>query len=278
MLQRTSKPIRLTCLLACFLLLYIALVGYSTPVRALPSAYPTDPTYDINWSAGTAGVADIQAAFNNARIQENAQLDLNLTMLTLPSQANWDALDDGGKALWLINAERRDRGVLTLHGIESNVTSVAQYYAKYLLDNDLWGHYKDGLSPWERLDANLAIHVCHDFLNVAENIAVFVTSGSSIPLPEERSVYMWMYEDAGSGWGHRHAILWYPYNDNSGPSGQEGFLGIGRASGGPYQGPFSQPWNFAELIVMNVFDPCATWDYGILPMDNWIFLPFVLRY
>jgi hypothetical protein len=71
-----------------------------------------------------------------------------------------------------------------------------------------------------------------------------------------------MYDDAGSGWGHRHAILWYPYNDNSGPSGQEGFLGIGRANGGPYQGPFSQPWNFAELIVMNVFDPCATWQYA----------------
>ena len=32
--------------------------------------------------------------------------------------------------------------------------------------------------------------------------------------------------------------------------------------GGPYQGPFSQPYNFAELIVMNVFDPCSAWDYG----------------
>jgi uncharacterized protein YkwD len=224
------------------------------------------------------GVADIQSAFNHARAQENAQLGLNLNMLTLPSQGTWDALGDGGKALWLINAERRDRGVPPLHGVESHVTGVAQYYAQYLLDNDLWGHNEDGLSPWGRLDANPAIYACHDFLNVAENIAVFVTSGSTIPLPVERSVYMWMYEDAGSGWGHRHAILWYPYNDNSGPSGQEGFLGIGRASGGPYQGPFLQPWNFAELIVMNVFDPCATWDYGYPPMDNWNFLPYVLRH
>jgi fucose permease len=266
-------------------LIAVPLIGFAiAPIfPALVSG--TSQRVGVHYAANTigmqmaaGGLADIQAAFNNARIQENAQLGLNLTMLTLPSQANWGALGDGGKALWLINAERRDRGVLPLHGIESIVTSVAQYYAKYLLDNDLWGHYEDGLSPWERLDANLDIHVCHDFLNVAENITVFVTSGSSIPLPVERSLYMWMYEDAGSGWGHRHAILWYPYNDNSGPSGQEGFLGIGRASGGPYQGPFSQPWNFAELIVMNVFDPCATWDYGILPMDNWIFLPFVLRY
>jgi hypothetical protein len=72
-------------------------------------------------------------------------------------------------------------------------------------------------------------------------------------------MYMWMYEDAGSGWGHRHAILWYPYNDNSGSPGSEGFFGIGRASGGPYQGPFPDAWPCAEIIVMNVFDPCATW-------------------
>jgi len=278
MLERNSKPIRLIVLLACFLLLTTALVGIFSPVLALPSDYPPDPTANIDWSSGTSGVADIQAAFNHARTQENVQLGLDLTMLTLPSQGTWDALGDSERALWLINAERRGRGVLPLHSVESNVTSVAQNYAQYLLDNDLWGHYEDGLSPWERLDANLAIHACHDFLNVAENIGVFVTSGSSIPLPVERSVYLWMYEDAVSSWGHRHAILWYPYNDNSGPTGQEGFLGIGRAYGGPYQGPFSQPWNFAELIVMNIFDPCATWDYGIPPMDNWIFLPLVLRH
>ena len=98
-------------------------------------------------------------------------------------------------------------------------------------------------------------------LNVAENIAVFVTSGSSIALPVERSVYNWMYDDAGSGWGHRHAMLWYPYNDNSGEPGKEGFIGIGRANGGPYQGPFDNPWNFAEMVVMNVFDPCPSWEY-----------------
>lgn len=181
--------------------------------------------------------------------------------LSMPSQAAWDGMDDGERALWLINRERVDRGVMALHGVEENVTSVAQTYAEYLLNNDLWGHDADGNSPWERLNQNPAIGACHDFLSVAENLAAFVTSGSSIALPIERSIYMWMYED-GSTWGHRHAILWYPYNDNSGPDGTEGFLGIGRASGGPYQGPFSQPWNFAEMVVMNVFDPCASWDYS----------------
>jgi len=232
------------------------------PIGAHNRSYPNDPTSDIPWSGGTSGVADVQGAFNNARTNENSQLGISIPMMTLPSQGEWDALTDSEKAFWLVNRERIDRGVLPMHGVESNVESVAVYYANFLLDNDAWGHYEDGHSPWERLDANPAINACHDFLSIAENLAVFVTSGTSIPLPVERSVYNWMYDDAGSSWGHRHAILWYPYTDNSGPAGMEGFMGIGRANGGPYQGPFTSQWPFAEMIVMNVFDPCASWDYG----------------
>jgi hypothetical protein len=166
-------------------------------------------------------------------------------------------MDNGQRAIWLINRERIDRGIAPLHGLEANVAEVAQNYAEYLMDNSAFGHDADGRSPWDRLNANPAIDACHDFLGIAENLAIFWTSGASIAFPVERSIYMWMYDDGGSSWGHRHAILWYPYNDNSGPSGKEGFLGIGRASG-PHGG-----WNFAELIVMNVFDPCTTWDYQI---------------
>ena len=225
------------------------------------TSYPTDPVADIPWSCQYSGVDQIKCAFDNARSAENTQLGTSLPPVTLPSQATWDGMSDGEKALWLINLERIDRGIVPLDQIEANVTEVAQYYADFLLDNDAWGHYEDGLSPWERLDQKPTILDCHDNLSVAENLAVFVSTGS-IPLPVERSVYMWMYDDAGSAWGHRHAILWYPYNDNSGTNGMEGFLGIGRASGGPYQGPFSKSYPFAEMIVMNVFDPCETWDYG----------------
>ena len=35
--------------------------------------YPADPTADIPWSAGTNGVAEIQAAFNHGRTVENNQ-------------------------------------------------------------------------------------------------------------------------------------------------------------------------------------------------------------
>ncbi len=228
-----------------------------TPSEPLgPLGYPPDPTADIPWSAGASGVADIQAAFNHARATENAQLGTSIPMLTLPSQAEWDAKSDGDKALWLINRERIDRGIHPLHGIEANVNEVAQSYADYLLANDAWGHYADGRDPWQRLNDNPAIGACHDFLSVSENLYAFMSSAPNILLPIERSVYQALYRDRGCCWGHRHTVLWYPYDDG-GPAGKEGFLGVGRASGGPYLG-----WNYAEVIVMDVFDPCASWDYG----------------
>ena len=227
-------------------------------------SYPSDPTSDIPWSSGVSGVLDIQAAFNYARTRENAQLGLSMPMMILPSQSEWDGMSDAEKALWLINRERVDRNLAPLENVEFNVTDVAQNYANYLFDNNTWGHTADGLSPWQRLNDNPSIGACHDNLSVAENIAAFVTSGSSISLPLERAIYMFLYEDMTCcNWGHRHTILWYPYNDNSGQTGMEGFLGIGRATGGPYQGPFSKPWPHAEIIVMNVFDPCTDWDYSV---------------
>jgi hypothetical protein len=262
-----SLPERL--LIACLLI-------FGGPLLSNAS-YPLDPPENGPlWEDKPAGcgfsiVTDIVCAFNAAHDWEKSRLGISLTDIVLPPQEEWDLLRDSEKALLLINQERIARGVAPLHGVEENVIGVAQNYAELLLEEDIFDHYCpvigaycEGMSPWERLNANAEIVACHDFLSVSENLAVFVTSGSSIALPIERSVYLWMYRDAGSSWGHRHAILWYPYTDDSGPLFREGFLGIGRASGGPYQGPFSQIWNFAELIVMNVFDPCQHWVYDCL--------------
>jgi uncharacterized protein YkwD len=234
----------------------------------LPDSYPPNPTADIAWSAGFSGVADIQSAFNHARDVENGQLGLSIPHMSLPSQSTWNAKSNSEKALWLINRERQDRGVKKLHGVETNVISVAQNYANYLLAHNVFSHTADGHDPWWRLNQNPDIGACHDFLNVAENLFYMVTSGTSIQLPVEQAVYYWMYYDSGSAWGHRIAILWYPYNDNSGTAGIEGFMGIGRAHG-PYMG-----WNFGEVIVMNVFDPCASWVYGgVTPLPPRLWLP-----
>ena len=241
---------------------------FPNPVSGLvyPQSYPADPTLDIPWSSGTTGVADIQAAFNNARSMENSQLGISIPSLILPDQSTWDAMSENDKVVWLVNRERIDRGVHPMDGWEPNVVGVAQGYAQYLLDNDTTGHFADGKDPWTRLNENPAINACHDFLSVAENLAYFWTSGSSIPLSLERAVYMWMYTDSTSSWGHRHMLLWYPYNENGGENGVEGFMGLGYASG-PHQN-----WNLGHIYVLNVFDPCADWQY-----PEYIYIPLVIR-
>lgn len=236
--------------------LIVVCVCYFAPANSLAD-YPADPTADTKWPFSTeTSVSDIQSRFNTARTNENNQLGTSVPMLALPSQSDWNAKSDDEKALWLINRERADRGIDPLHGLEANVTQVARDYAQYLLDNDAFSHTADGNTPWQRLNNNPAINTCHDYLGPTENLAVFSASAGGWTLPIERAVYVWMYADSGSNWGHRHAILWYPYNDNSGAQGVEGFLGIGTAAG-EHQG-----WPYVDIIVMNVFDPCSTWDYS----------------
>ena len=272
-----------TLLVALFILLYHAqpfAVADSTdtdiPVAAIPNQaapvqtenYPRDPTHDIVWSAGTGGLTDILTAFNRARRQENAQLGVFLPDMPNPGAATWNAMIPAERALWLINQERIARNIPPLHGLETNVTQVAQAWAEWLVQNDKWGHTADGRTPKDRLNDKPAINACHDFLGVSENLWAFgTTDPAGAPLPIERAVYDWMYDDSSSAWGHRHAILWKSYTENSGPTDREGFLGIGHARG-PYtlntsQGP--RPYPYGDVVVMNIFDPCSTWVYATPP-------------
>jgi len=238
---------------SCTSILIVLILAFCLPLNVL-AAYPPDPLTDYDWPYSSEdSVVAIQNRFNAARNNENTQLGTSIPNMTLPSEAVWDDMADGERALWLINRERMDRGIAPLDSTELNVTGVAQDYAQFLLDNDAFSHDADGRTPWERLMSNPAINACHDPF-VVENLAVLWGGWT---LPVERAVYMWMYDDSGSSWGHRHNILWYPYNDNSGPLGKEAFLGIGRATG-PHQG-----WADSDMIVMDVFDPCATWVYVV---------------
>jgi uncharacterized protein YkwD len=230
--------------------------------------YPPDLKNDIEWTGAGDTVAVVQSQFNLARGKENAQLNTLVQPLTMPTQAQWDAKDEGQKALWLINQERTARGLLPLDNVESNVTQVAQAWAEWLLANNAWGHEADGRDPKQRLDANANIAACHDFLGVAENLSV---SMSDYPTPNkiavEQAIYSWMYEDAEHSWLHRHAILWTPYTDNSGTTGKEGFIGLGHARGA-YTFPTDPKqirWSNTDMIVLNLFDPCATWTYAAPP-------------
>lgn len=252
------------------LLLILALAPPLAPAQAQETpaevaAFPPDPAQDISWSAGTTGLDDVIAAFNNARAAENKSM---LPLLRSPGQAAWDAMSTRERALWLINQERSARGLAPFHGLEDNANQVAQAFAQWLLDNDKSWHTDDGKTPWVRLHANPAIGACHDTLNIAENLAFRgTTSADGVPLPLEQAVYDWLYADAGSEWGHRHALLWTPLTENSGPGDREGFIGIGHVRGGhtiqTKRGPAYMP--YTDVMVLNIFDPCSSWSYAAPP-------------
>ncbi|MBK7105505.1 MAG: T9SS type A sorting domain-containing protein [Ignavibacteriae bacterium] len=231
------------------------------------SAQYVDLNFNIPWSAGTGGVADIEAAFENGRIQENVQLNPDIsTDLIMPSQVDWDAKSPSEKALFLLNAERAARGLLTsFEGVHSSVVNVAQTYAEFLRDNDLFNHNANNSTPTTRLSPVS----CADGASYGENLSTFVQSNGTVPLPVERSVYNWIYNDAGSSWGHRQTCF-ATFNDNHSANGSEGFIGIGiDAVGPPYSAegllctndpphPPCNPWDVGVVVVLNFVDPCPS--------------------
>ncbi|MFH1084554.1 MAG: hypothetical protein V1772_02155 [Chloroflexota bacterium] len=274
-------------MLSVVLLLALCLYGLGAALLAQPAHADSPPNLSANvpWAAGTGGVADVQAAYNAGRRAEEGQLGLAagaLGNLALPAQAVWDSLSPGERALYLINAERTARanerpGVLglPLAGMETNLTGVAQTYAQYLIDHNATGHEADGRTPFQRIDDNPALGACHEFLSRAENLTYFWTSGASNPLPIERAIYNWLYNDAGSAWGHREAMLLqdkdltyrnalYGFKNNVGTAASEGYLGLGIVHSASYN-PFNYVWSrMGTVVVFNVLDPIST---GSCPWD-----------
>ena len=283
----------------------LALGGLGGPALALS---PPDPRADIPWDEDPArdgaqasfeGVRAVRAAFDNARRAEERQFGLAdgaLGSLELPDQGTWDALDGGARALLLANAERTARaGVaypggaplgLPFEAVETRLDALAQDYADYMLAENYWAHEAPadggppfaGTDPFSRIDAHPTLGEgagaggadCHDFLGQAENLAVFASSGGDdVRLPVERAIYGFLYEDAGSAWGHRHLMLLQDrpldrdvggFADDSGPVGSEGFIGVGSA--GVNDGSYAafedvEGFPVQRNVVVLIVDPVA---------------------
>ncbi len=124
---------------------------------------------------------------------------------------------------------------------------------------------------------------CHEFLTRSENLAYY-SSTAPIPLPLERSIYSFLYDDAGSHWGHREAVLLQDnglsysdrpagetgYRNNQGSDQNEGFMGVYVRSSNIYDNPLNtyQPFqqygdfSYGTVVVMNFFDPVADGTTG----------------
>ncbi len=251
------------------------------PLLPLP---PPHIVSDIKWSdtggiydpstetfaASFNGVIDITNAYNNGRRQEENQLGLqigSLGSLNLPLQTDWDKMTDDAKALWIINEERVVRANvrpgasgLPLAGIESHIDNISKKYGDLLHDSNAMGHYQPSGnssvdSPLIRIenDADIGSN-CHNSKGWGENLAYFASSGNSVPLPLERSIYSFIYDDASSNWEHRATALLQngELNTESG-----GYLGVYLRSSSDYK-PFSPSDSYGSVVVMNFFDPVGT--------------------
>jgi hypothetical protein len=110
-------------------------------------------------------------------------------------------MSNSEKALYLINAERVVRGLLPLEAVSSNIVTIAQTYATFLLTNDKWGHDKNG-SPSDRLNGDAAINGIARLASFMDlRIFLCCTSGPPIPLMNGQSTVG--SQDAVL-WGHRN--------------------------------------------------------------------------
>jgi len=256
-------------------------------------------------------VTHIQNAFNNGRRVEEGQWGLTanaLGSLIMPAQDIWDAMTDSEKALLLTNAERTARDGITypnhgqvtgvpFEGVESHLEKLAQDYVNYMVTHNFWDHGVPtsvtappfaGSSSFNRISGHPVIGDgagtnegdCRQFVNAAENLSVFASSSSTNPIPMvvERSVYLWLYDDAGSAWGHRRPMLLDEFNNDRGSNNHEGFMAIAVAgkTDGTYTVFDGGRFPNQQAAVWLVFDPTndAGCKYGarsdkILPDDSW---------
>ncbi|MDQ7016403.1 MAG: DUF1566 domain-containing protein [Gammaproteobacteria bacterium] len=236
--------------------------------------YPDDPKNDVPWQAKSRSVLEIANAFNKARRKDGTVIK----DMQLPAQSVWDSYTPVEKMLYLINSERLDRGQAALAGFDSRLNQVSQQYAEFLQGRDQQGHSADGLTPWLRMDGNDEIKRGREKIHFGENLAYFASDSILPEMLVERSLFNWLYNDAGEGWQHRHFILYTGYNDNTALLGDEGVMGLGLATG-----PFSingHRYRFAAVVVLNAFDANANWDYRLtqsVPMVAGTPAPFYPR-
>ncbi len=213
-----------------------------------------------SWKLASPYVGAIEIGFNIARANDPTVT----TLMVLPTQEIWDAMNDQEKVLYLLNRERYDRGIKPFEGYHSDVDGVAQNYAQYLLNlgSNTMSHNEDD-TPIQRLQRVTNIQNNQDTdLAFPENIYTVNVYGDYVQDYVVKSVYEWMYYDRWSDTAHRKLCLANNLTDNSGVHGQEGLIGIGVSNGTDYYEGDARDTVYSTLVVMNAFDPSENWSHS----------------
>jgi len=218
---------------------------------------------------------------------------------SMPVQADWDAMSIDVKFLFLMNEERKARGGLDycngfgpvkgspFTGVEMNIDVLAQSYVDNLLmtGTKSLSAFADDVNADNRIGGtgcNLVQGIrndcCHEHLpRAALSLRwPYNTAGSGIQTIEieARTIYTWLYGNSnGTSAGSRETILLqdddleirasdpFGFSDNYGDTGDEGFIGIGIASG-PYNSTTGgTSYAHVDYVLLGYFDPIPE-SYG----------------
>ncbi len=194
---------------------------------------------------------------------------------------------------------------LALAGVESSFDLMVENYAILLHNTNAKGHYQPSGNPAIdnplariKQDPYIGLKIrlnsakkdtkkntkngtkkiaCYESLARYENVAFFSgyslgkADASTVPLPIERSIYNWIYNDAKSGWQYRQTVLLQDnasigkgFSNNNGDAQHEGFLGFHRISSANYT-PFHVPEGvngYGVAVVMSLLDPISSNEKG----------------
>lgn len=182
---------------------------------------------DQTASDGFGTLGDIEKSFTAARAAEGCTTPLDLTANQGISEATWNGYSPQQQMFVLYNAERQDRGLATLtldstlmSQIDFNHSHEMNQYSYFAHPSPINNPSNKPGDTFSRLTVNPAIN---NFSNIAENIA-----GNS---SAAAAVFEYMYDDSGSGWGHRHNILGYTGGSNF---GSFNWVGIGVSPSSTY--------------------------------------------
>lgn len=268
-------PCKASTFLTCCLIILSTFTFAQT--RVTPPELNSDIPWPEDWPDNhwytVSTVEEIEAQFNAARRGEENQLGLNANTLgNLDLPDNYLQLPMEERAWLILKAEREARHLVNYpgvgqvtgflpEGVESTLSDVAQGHTDDMHAAGMLAHNLPGGTPWNQRIGN-AFPGCTE--GIGENIAWNSVSGG-LTMGVAFAFYNFIYDDAGSNWGHRNLCLSQGGNNNYGSPDRIGVFGFGRTTG-----------SNGDYFCMDYLDPKPGCTYDINTYETDCDLPAVV--
>jgi hypothetical protein len=237
--------------LISFVVITMLVATLSTNVNAIQYDIIKNPAADIKSSTGYfRTIPNFVLAFENAR-SKDPTVKTDKKKIVIPQ--NFLNLTKINQIQWILDSEREARGLIVNYPNTQRLNTISQSYAKLISDTGQFSHYINGTTPWTRMDSDNVLKSCKESSYLyGESIFKGWSSSTSTIMWHLYSIYGFIYDDAGSNWGHRMHLLANFNNNHRLPDTKEGLLGIGLVE-------TIKPGNIKEsVVVINSIDPNPT--------------------